>query len=163
SWPSTRNWRSRPPRSAPGRASPPPCAAASWPPAAPRWWSTPRGPWAPATPSCCSRTGTRVRRARRWRGGRRRCSGRARTCAPRLPVGDLWGRTRLAGREGAPPDPACVSGSPYQPVAIAYDVDPVAALAVLERPEEFPGVQVTSQAVRTYPAPEGVNAAHLVG
>ena len=83
--------------------------------------------------------------------------------ALRLPVEDLWGRTRLCGTEGAPPVPACFSGSPYQPVPIAYDVDPVAALAVLERPEEFPGVQVTSQPVRTYPAPAGVNAAHLVG
>ncbi|WP_131103924.1 penicillin-binding protein 2 [Ornithinimicrobium sufpigmenti] len=83
--------------------------------------------------------------------------------ALRLPAEDLWGRTRLCGTEGAPPVPACFSGSPYQPVPIAYDVDPVAALAVLERPEEFPGVHVTSRAVRTYPAPGGINAAHLVG
>lgn len=83
--------------------------------------------------------------------------------ALRLPVEELWGRTRLCGAEGAPPVPACFSGSPYQPVPIAYDVDPVAALAVLERPEDFPGVQVTSQPVRTYPAPEGINAAHVLG
>lgn len=83
--------------------------------------------------------------------------------ALRLPTEDLWGRTRLCGTQGAPPVPACFSGSPYQPVPIAFDVDPVAALAVLERPEDFPGVQISSQPVRTYPAPRGVNAAHLVG
>ena len=80
-----------------------------------------------------------------------------------LPVEQLWGRTRLCGTPDAPPVPACFSGSPYQPVPIAYDVDPVAALAVLERPEAFPGVAVESLPVRDYPAPEGVNAAHLLG
>lgn len=83
--------------------------------------------------------------------------------ALRLPVEELWGRTRLCGSPGAPPVPACFSGSPFEPVPIAYDVDPVAALAVLERPEDFPGVQVDSRPVRTYPAPEGINAAHVLG
>ncbi|WP_237565930.1 penicillin-binding protein 2 [Ornithinimicrobium cerasi] len=80
-----------------------------------------------------------------------------------LPVEQLWGRTRLCGTEGAPPAPACFSGSPYQPVPLAFDVDPVAALALLERPEDYPGVGVTTIPVRDYPAPEGVNAAHVLG
>lgn len=81
----------------------------------------------------------------------------------RLPEEELIGRTRLCGTEGAPPVPLCFSGSPYQPVPIAYDVDPVAALALVERPEDFPGVEVQTLAVRDYPAPEGVNAAQLLG
>ncbi|MFK5582286.1 penicillin-binding protein 2 [Serinicoccus sp. LYQ131] len=80
-----------------------------------------------------------------------------------LPEEELWGRTRLCGTAGAPPVPSCFSGSPYLPVPIAYDVDPVTALAVLERPEDFAGVDVRSVPVRSYPAPEGVNAAHLLG
>lgn len=80
-----------------------------------------------------------------------------------VPFEQLWGRTRLCGTADAPPVPACFSGSPYQPIPLAYDVDPVAALAVLERPEAFPGVAVSSLPVRSYPAPEEVNAAHLLG
>ncbi|MGO0575074.1 penicillin-binding protein 2 [Ornithinimicrobium panacihumi] len=80
-----------------------------------------------------------------------------------LPVDQLWGRTRLCGTPDAPPVPACFSGSPYEPIPIAYDVDPVAALAVLERPEAFPGVAVQTLPVRAYPAPGQVNAAHLLG
>lgn len=83
--------------------------------------------------------------------------------ALRLPEEELWGRTRLCGTEGAPPVPLCFSGSPYLPVPLAYDVDPVAALALLERPEDYPGVEVESLPVRAYPAPQGVNAAHLFG
>lgn len=80
-----------------------------------------------------------------------------------LDVEDLYGRTRLCGTPEAPPAPACFSGSPYQPVPVAFDVDPVRALAVLERPEDFPGVEVQTLPVRDYPAPEGVNLAHVVG
>jgi penicillin-binding protein 2 len=83
--------------------------------------------------------------------------------ALRLPVEQLWGRTRVCGTEGAPPVPLCFSGSPYEPVPIAFDVDPVSALAVLEHPEDFPGVGVQTLPVRSYPAPEGVNAAHALG
>lgn len=79
-----------------------------------------------------------------------------------LPVESLWGRTLLCGTPEAPPVPACFSGSPYQPVPIAYDVDPIAALGVLERPEAFPGIEVTGVAVRDYPQEE-INAAHLLG
>lgn len=79
-----------------------------------------------------------------------------------LPVESLWGRTRLCGTDGAPPVPSCFSGSPYQPIPIAYDVDPVAALAILERPEHFPGIAVDTRPVRDYPA-DSINAAHLLG
>ena len=80
-----------------------------------------------------------------------------------LPADQLWGRTRLCGTADAPPVPACFSGSPYQPVPLAHDVDPVAALALLERPEDFPGVEVQTLPLRDHPAPEGVGAAHVLG
>lgn len=79
-----------------------------------------------------------------------------------LPAEQLWGRTRVCGSEGAPAVPLCFSGSPYQPIPIASDVDPVAALSVVEHPEDFPGVAVEARPLREYPS-EGVNAAHLLG
>ncbi|MGB3829449.1 MAG: penicillin-binding protein 2 [Ornithinimicrobium sp.] len=79
-----------------------------------------------------------------------------------LPPAVLWGRTRVCGSEGAPQVPLCFSGSPYQPIPIASDVDPVDALSLVERPEDFPGVAVESRPVRAYPA-KGVNAAHVLG
>lgn len=79
-----------------------------------------------------------------------------------LPAEQLWGRTRVCGSEGAPAVPLCFSGSPYQPIPIASDVDPVAALSVVEHPEDFPGVAVEARPLREYPA-EGVNAAHVLG
>ncbi|WP_153397514.1 penicillin-binding protein 2 [Ornithinicoccus halotolerans] len=78
-----------------------------------------------------------------------------------LPADRLWGRTRVCGTPQAPPAPSCFTGSPYQPVPLAYDVDPVAALAVLERPEDFPGVTVETRPVRAHPAE--ASATHVLG
>lgn len=83
-----------------------------------------------------------------------------------LPEDQLWGRTRVCGTADAPPVPLCFSGSPQAPVPLAYDVDPVDALAVLERPERFPGIDVLTTPVRSYPRlddPAPINAAHLLG
>lgn len=60
------------------------------------------------------------------------------------------------------PEP-CWNGSRYRPVPVASDVDPQTALAVKERRELFPGVTVDQVTVRDYPAPYGVNAAHVLG
>ncbi|HSP61151.1 MAG TPA: penicillin-binding protein 2 [Ornithinimicrobium sp.] len=80
-----------------------------------------------------------------------------------LPPEQLWGRTRLCGTADAPPVPACFSGSPFQPVPLAHDVDPGSALALLERPEDFPGIEVQTLPLRDHPAPEGISAAHVLG
>lgn len=74
----------------------------------------------------------------------------------------VWGRTRVCGRPGAPPVPSCFSGSPYQPIPVAYDVDPVAALAVLEHPEDYPGIALSAVPLRTHTASD-INAAHVLG
>lgn len=78
-----------------------------------------------------------------------------------LPVEELWGRTRVCGAADAPPVPRCFSGSPYQPVVVAYDVADDRALALLEQPEMFPGVAVQSLPVREHTS--DVNAVHLMG
>ncbi len=75
---------------------------------------------------------------------------------------EVRGRTQVCGSEGAPRVPLCFSGSPYQPIPIARDVDPVKALRLLERPEDFPGVAVDTVPIRSYPDEE-VNAAHMLG
>jgi penicillin-binding protein 2 len=57
----------------------------------------------------------------------------------------------------------CWNGSPYQPVPIAEDIPQETALMIMEQAEDFPAVLVEDQSVRAYPAPYGINAAHLLG
>ena len=79
------------------------------------------------------------------------------------PVDELLARTHLCGAEGAPEAPACWAGSPQVPIPVASGIDPERALSLVERPDLFPGVAVEAIPVRRYPAPLGVNAAHLLG
>jgi penicillin-binding protein 2 len=76
---------------------------------------------------------------------------------------DLTARTMLCGEPGASKPPACWNGTPYQPIPVAKDVSEQVAIEVMERREDFPGVAAESAALRTYPAPYGVNAAHILG
>ncbi len=69
----------------------------------------------------------------------------------------------LCGTEGAPEPPVCWNGSPYQPIPVAEDANPEVALQIIERSEDFPGVTAELQAIRDYPKPFDVNAAHLLG
>ena len=75
----------------------------------------------------------------------------------------LWDKTFTCGSPGAPPAPACFDGSAYQPIPVAAGVDPRRALSLMEQPESYPGVSVLPTPARTYPAPDHVNAAHLLG
>jgi penicillin-binding protein 2 len=80
-----------------------------------------------------------------------------------LSYADVLARTKLCGEAGAEPPPVCWNGSPYQPVTVAADVSQQQALAIQERSEDFPGVRAEARKVRAYPAPFGVNAAHVLG
>ena len=62
----------------------------------------------------------------------------------------------------AKPD-TCWNGSPYQPVPIAQDVAEGVVLRVLEQQEDFPGVVADQSSTRSYPAPFGINLAHVLG
>jgi penicillin-binding protein 2 len=75
----------------------------------------------------------------------------------------LWGRTQLCGVKDAPPAPVCWAGSAYVPIPLTSGADPRKALSLLERPDLYPGVGVSAQPVREYPAKHTVNAAHLLG
>lgn len=79
-----------------------------------------------------------------------------------LRVRQIEARLLLCGDDGAVAG-TCWNGSPYQPVPVARDVGEAAALRILEQPEDFPGVVVDRQTLRQYPAPYGINAAHLLG
>lgn len=79
---------------------------------------------------------------------------------PRDKIAD---RLKSCGTEGAKPPPVCWNGSTYQPVPVASDVDTQTALSIMERRREFPGVTAKLEAVREYPAPFNVNAAHMLG
>jgi penicillin-binding protein 2 len=72
-------------------------------------------------------------------------------------------RTKTCGEPGAARAPLCWNGSPYAPVPVAEDVRQQVAAAILERSEDYPSVRATAQQVRAYPAPYGVNAAHVLG
>ena len=72
-------------------------------------------------------------------------------------------RIALCGTPGAPKPPICWNGSPFQPVPVARDVPTDLALRIMEQREEFPGVDADLEAVRQYGAPEGSNAAHVLG
>ena len=80
-----------------------------------------------------------------------------------LPASDIEDRLRNCGTEGAKPPPICWNGSPYQPIPITRDVDTQTALTIMEQRTEFPGVTARLDAVRTYPTPFDVNAAHILG
>ena len=76
---------------------------------------------------------------------------------------DIAGRLMACGAPGAPRPPVCWNGSPYQPIPVAEDVSEDLALRIMERRLLFPGVQAQLEAVREYPRPWGVNAAHTLG
>ena len=80
-----------------------------------------------------------------------------------LPEQDIRDRLRNCGTEGAKPPPVCWNGSPFQPVPVAKDVEPRTALSVVEDKAKFPGIEAHLEAIRTYPAPFDVNAAHVLG
>lgn len=75
----------------------------------------------------------------------------------------LWDKTFLCGSPGSVPAPACFRGSAYAPIPVASNVEPALALGLLEQPESYPGVGVVPESSRTFPAPDGINAAHLLG
>lgn len=79
------------------------------------------------------------------------------------PLGLIRDRLLLCGDPEAPPPPRCWNGSPYQPVPVAQDVPERVAVAVQERAEDFPALLAERRTLRDYPAPFGVNAAHLLG
>lgn len=80
-----------------------------------------------------------------------------------IPASDISDRLKNCGTEGAKPPPVCWNGAQFQPVPVTSDIDTQTALSIMERRNEFPGVSARLSAVRTYPQPFNVNAAHILG
>lgn len=88
---------------------------------------------------------------------------RAVAAALRQPYARLWARTALCGTPGAAPSPSCFDGPPQAPIPLAQNVAAADALALVQRPERYPGVALVDAPRRTYPRPGGVDAAQVLG
>jgi penicillin-binding protein 2 len=76
---------------------------------------------------------------------------------------DVYLHTRLCGEQPKGVQAGCWTGTRYQPIPITKDADPTKALQIVERADQFPGIDAAPVAVRNYPGIDGVNAAHLLG
>jgi len=76
---------------------------------------------------------------------------------------DVYRNTRLCGELPKGQKAGCWTGSRYQPIPITKAADPDVALQIVERSDQFPGVDAQPIAIRNYPGIVGVNAAHVLG
>lgn len=80
-----------------------------------------------------------------------------------LKYADVYLHTRLCGELPKTVQAGCWTGTRYQPIPITKDADPNKALQIVERADQFPGIDSMPVAVRNYPGIDGVNAAHVLG
>lgn len=76
---------------------------------------------------------------------------------------DIYQNTRLCGELAKGQRAGCWTGSRYQPIPITKEADPDTALQIVERSDQFPGVDAAPIAIRNYPGLAGVNGAHVLG
>ena len=81
----------------------------------------------------------------------------------KLNYNDVFTNTRLCGELPVGQRAGCWTGSRYQPIPITKEADPDIALQIVERPDQFPGVDAQPISIRSYPALVDVNAAHVLG
>lgn len=80
-----------------------------------------------------------------------------------LKYADVYLQTRLCGEQPKGVQAGCWTGTRYQPIPITKDANPNLALQIVERADQYPGIDAAPVAVRNYPGIDGVNAAHLLG
>ena len=81
----------------------------------------------------------------------------------KLKYKDIYQNTRLCGELPKGEKAGCWQGSRFQPIPITKSADPDIALQIVERSDEFPGVDARPVAIRSYPSYLDVNAAHVLG
>jgi penicillin-binding protein 2 len=81
----------------------------------------------------------------------------------KLNYNDVFTNTRLCGELPVGERAGCWTGSRYQPIPITKEADPDIALQIVERPDQFPGVDAQPISIRSYPGLVNVNAAHVLG
>ena len=81
----------------------------------------------------------------------------------KLKYNDVYRNTRLCGELPKGQKAGCWTGSRYQPIPITKEASPDIALQIVERSDQFPGVDAAPVAIRNYPGNAGVNGAHVLG
>ena len=81
----------------------------------------------------------------------------------KLDFADVYNRTRLCPELKVGERAGCWNGTRYQPIPITKSATEDQALSIIERSDQFPGVDASPVSIRYYPALAGENAAHLLG
>ena len=81
----------------------------------------------------------------------------------KLQYADVYRNTRLCGELPKGQKAGCWTGSRFQPIPITKEADPDIALQIVERSDQYPGVDAQPIAIRNYPGVAGVNGAHVLG
>jgi penicillin-binding protein 2 len=80
-----------------------------------------------------------------------------------LEYADIYQRTRLCGELPKDNRAGCWNGTRYQPIPLIGNASQDLALKVMENSDLYPGVEVQSVPIRSYPSLEGENTAHVLG
>ena len=80
-----------------------------------------------------------------------------------LEYADVFQRTRLCGELPKDSRAGCWNGTRYQPIPIVGNASNEDALRIMENSDQFPGIEVASIPVRSYPSLSGENVAHVLG
>jgi penicillin-binding protein 2 len=81
----------------------------------------------------------------------------------KLDFNDVYNRTRLCPELEAGERAGCWNGTRYQPIPITKKASEEQAFAIIERSDQFPGIDASPASIRSYPSIAGENAAHLLG
>jgi penicillin-binding protein 2 len=81
----------------------------------------------------------------------------------KLEYSDIYQRTRLCGELPRDNRAGCWNGTRYQPIPLVGGASQDLALKILENSDLYPGVEVQSVPIRSYPSLEGENVAHVLG
>ena len=80
-----------------------------------------------------------------------------------LEYSDIYQRTRLCGELPRDNRAGCWNGTRYQPIPLVGNASQDLALKIMENSDLYPGVEVQSVPIRSYPSLEGENVAHVLG
>ncbi len=80
-----------------------------------------------------------------------------------LEYSDIYQRTRLCGELPRDNRAGCWNGTRYQPIPLVGNASQDLALKIMENADLYPGVEVQSVPIRSYPSLEGENVAHVLG
>ena len=80
-----------------------------------------------------------------------------------LEYADVFQRTRLCGELPKDNRAGCWNGTRYQPIPIIGNATKDEALKIMENADLYPGIEVASVPIRSYPSLAGENVAHVLG